>query len=329
MTQVLVFTNSFDDLHITIVREAVEALGSTLIRFDVDLLVQGQNQITFDYQHGFGSIVLRTEEGLFRSADIDSVWLRKPYGFGDIGFVEGISDPVQRAAVAKEVSATMDGLFALLADRYWLNEPLAIARAKLKSYQLGLAREIGLSIPKTIITNDPVLAKAFCRLGPTVFKPMAQAVLRYEDQVYGVETTLLTDAHIGRLDLIRSQPVILQSCIDKRCELRVTYVGGKIFVARQELASGHSTSVVDWRSLQGTPDSVYVPGELSPGTTTKVTRLMQELNLGFGALDFAVDQDGNEFFLEVNPNGQWLGYTDMIGLPAAAEIARCLVQETA
>jgi glutathione synthase/RimK-type ligase-like ATP-grasp enzyme len=292
------------------------------------MLVKGQNQVSFDYQDGFGSVLLSTPKGETKADDIDSAWLRKPYGFGDVGFVESINDPVQRGLAAKEVTAMLSGLFALLNDRYWLNNPSSITRAQSKPYQLSLARKIGLKMPDSIITNDPATAKAFCRIGPTVFKPLAETTLVYEERTLAVETTLLTDAHISQLDLIKSQPVLLQACIDKHCELRVTYVDGKVFVARQELAPNYSNNIIDWRSLQGTPDSSYVHGELTSETTHKIRLLMQELDLRFGALDFAVDQDGNEFFLEVNPNGQWLGYTDKIGLPAAAEIARCLVNQT-
>lgn len=328
MTQILVVTNSYDDPHVEAVREEVEAHGSTLVRLDSNLLVSGISQITFDYQDGFSTVTITNPNGVIKSHDIDSVWLRKPYGFGDVGFVESIVDPVQRAVAEKELTATLGGLFAILEDRYWLNRPYMVERAKLKPYQLFVARKVGLVAPETIITCEPLVAKAFCSQGPTVFKPLSQALLKYQDQTLSVETTLMTDAHIGNLDLIRSQPVLLQRCIDKLYELRVTYVHGQLFVARQELTSTHVPRTVDWRSLQGTPESIYLPGEVSADTARKIKLLMQELNLGYGALDFAVDQDGNEYFLEVNPNGQWLGYTEKIGLPAAAEIAHCLIDQS-
>lgn len=55
---------------------------------------------------------------------------------------------------------------------------------------------------------------------------------------------------------------------------------------------------------------------------------MKELDLNFAAMDFAVDANDRVYFLEANPNGQWLGYTDKIGLPAASSIAECLVKQT-
>jgi glutathione synthase/RimK-type ligase-like ATP-grasp enzyme len=328
MAIVLVVTNSYDDHHVNAVRKVVEVLGFTMFRFDTDLLVKGVNSVTFDYQDGYGTVMLRTSEGTLCSADIDSVWYRKPFGFGNVGFVESINDPVQRGIVAKEVSAVLNGLFAFLADCYWLNKPDAITRAQLKPYQILLAREIGFNLPDTIITSDPQVAREFCSVGPTIFKPLVEAAMVYGEQAYAIDTTLLTERHLAQLDLIKAQPVLLQRYVDKAFELRVTYVGGELFVARQELTSSAPLGVVDWRSLQGTSDSVYTPYALSSKTAHNVKCMMRKLNLGFGALDFAVAHDGTEFFLEVNPNGQWFGYTDEIGLPAAATIARCLVNRT-
>lgn len=329
MAQILVITNSYDNLHVEAVRKEVEALGSTLTRFDVDLLVKGQNQITFDYKDGLGAVSLSTpDEGTFEIADIDTLWLRKPFGFGNFGFVESIKDPVQRGAVAKEVGAVMNALFSLLSDRLWPSSIAAMERAQSKPYQLSIAQRVGLNVPNTIITSDPVVARSFCRVDRRVFKPLVESALNYEERSFLIETTLLTDAHMRQLDLIKHQPSLFQAYIDKRCELRVTYVSGELFVARQELTSSASKNIVDWRTVQGTSDSIYAPGELTAETARRLTLFMRELQLGFGALDFAVDQDGKEFFLEVNPKGQWLGYTDEIGLPAAATIARCLVNRT-
>ena len=183
---------------------------------------------------------------------------------------------------------------------------------------------MGFCVPDSIITNDPEEAKLFCQV-PTVFKMLAKQSFEYGDKFYSVDTTLMTDELIANLSFIRSQPILLQRCVEKIAELRVTYVGGEVFVAKQ------TTSVegapVDWRPLQGTQDSMYEPWDASPGFVAQIQSLMKRLNLKFAAIDFAVDSDGVLWFLEVNPNGQWLGYTDEIGMPAAASMARLLAPQ--
>lgn len=238
-----------------------------------------------------------------------------------IVLVELIKEPVQREIVEREVRDIVSGLCTVLNSRRWVNHPNDMSQARLKPYQLKLARSMGFCVPDSIITNDPEEAKLFCQ-APTVFKMLAKQSFEYGDKFYSVDTTLMTDELIANLSFIRSQPILLQRCVEKIAELRVTYVGGEVFVAKQ------TTSVegapVDWRPLQGTQDSMYDPWDTSPGFVAQIQSLMKRLNLKFAAIDFAVDSDGVLWFLEVNPNGQWLGYTDEIGMPAAASMARLL-----
>ncbi len=324
MTIVAVLTNSYDDSHVEAVFDIIRAKGHRTLRVNVDSIVKGEASISLDY--ATGEIRYSASNGVFDLCGADSIWYRKPFGFGQtLGFLEYIKDPVQRMVVEKEMHDIVDGVSMLLADKFWINHPAAIARARLKPYQISVAQRIGLPVPPTVITSDPDVARHFCGLGPTVFKPVSVSNIEYGENCYTVDTTLMTDELVSSLDLIRSQPVILQRFIEKSSELRVTCVGDALFVARQ-VPKSSSENAADWRSLQE-HDSHYdidyqLPWEIVDG----VHNLMRELDLGFAAMDFAVDSRGDIHFLEVNPNGQWLGYTDMIGLPAAARIANNLIR---
>ena len=60
----------------------------------------------------------------------------------------------------------------------WLNHPHLSGYADFKPVQLSEARRAGLVIPRTLITNDPLRAKAFVEETPSViYKPMSSAVL--------------------------------------------------------------------------------------------------------------------------------------------------------
>jgi hypothetical protein len=59
-----------------------------------------------------------------------------------------------------------------------------------------------------------------------------------------------------------------------------------------------------------------------------VRRLLALLRLRYAALDFAVDRNGRWWFLEVNPNGQWLWIEHATGLPIAAAVATALAART-
>lgn len=248
MATVLVLTNSYDDAHVEAVFEIIRAKGHDALRVDINRVIQGESHISFDYQKG--RITYASGYGSFNLYDVDSVWYRKPFGFGQTqGFLEYIKDPIQRAVVDKEMHDVVDSIALLLADKFWINHPNIIAQARLKPYQLSVAQRVGMPVPPTLVTSDPQLARQFCAEGPTVFKPITASAIEYDNDYYAVDTTLMTEELIASLDLIRSQPIILQRCINKSSELRVTCIGKSLFVARQ-VPDDSSVSSVGWRSLQ-------------------------------------------------------------------------------
>lgn len=326
MVTVLVLTNSYDVCHIEAVFDQIYARGGKTIRIDIDRVLRGESHLTFDYASG--GILFSSSNGTYNLREVDSVWYRKPFGFSQTyGFLEHIKDPVQRTVVDKETHDTVDSICMLLADKFWINHPSAIGRARLKPYQYAVAKRLEMPVLPTLVTSDPDAARQFCAQGPTVFKPITVSNMEYGDEYFMVETTLMTEALINSLDLIRSQPIILQRFVEKSSELRVTCIGDELFVARQ-IPDKSTVHTVDWRSLQESGSRYEIDFALPESIGMAIRKLLKEFDLGFAAMDFVVDTRGKIYFLEVNPNGQWLGYTDEIGLPAAATMANCLVNRT-
>lgn len=224
MTTILILTNSLDNPHVEAVSQYIDSESNRIIRIDTDLLIQGQCSISFDYSNG--SILYKQLGEITDLRSIDSVWYRKPFGFSQTyGFLESIQDPVQRSIVDKEIHDVLNGLCFLLRDKFWINHPSSIHTARIKPYQLSIAKRIGLPMPDTLITSDPDAARQFCLEAPTVFKPVSVSSLDLDDTGYMIETTLMTDELIDSLGLIKSQPIILQRFIRKTSELRVTCIG--------------------------------------------------------------------------------------------------------
>ena len=297
-----------------------------MVRVDIDRVLRGESCLTIDY--GLGDISFSSKGLCVNLLDVDSVWYRKPFGFDQtFGFLENIKDPVQRSTVDKEVHDLVDSLCMLLSGKFWINHPSSISKARLKPYQYAVAKRLGMPVLPTVVTSDPEAAKRFCAQGPTVFKPITVSGMEYDDAYYMVETTLMTKELIESLDLIHTQPIILQRFVEKASELRVTCIGDSLFVARQ-VPDKSAVHTVDWRSLQEDGSRYETNFDLPSNIVAIIKRLMSELDLGFAAMDFVVDTGGDIYFLEANPNGQWLGYTDEIGLPAAAHMANCLVSQT-
>jgi hypothetical protein len=117
---------------------------------------------------------------------------------------------------------------------------------------------------------------------------------------------------------------LFQEWVDKAYEVRLTVVGEQLFAAR--IDAGSSRARTDWRSdyRSLTYSLVEPPNQV----TRAVHRLMFDLHLTYGALDFVVTPDGRWVFLELNPNGQWGWIQLATGQPIAAAIAERLQESS-
>ncbi len=88
-------------------------------------------------------------------------------------------------------------------------------------------------------------------------------------------------------------------------------------------AAGHADWRADYRNLRY--ESVPVPEQVRLGMVAYLDRF----GLSFGAFDFVVDPDGAWWFLECNPNGQWLWLQDEARQPIATAVAALLADEGA
>jgi glutathione synthase/RimK-type ligase-like ATP-grasp enzyme len=195
----------------------------------------------------------------------------------------------------------------------WMSHPADVWRAELKPYQLQLARDMGLSVPKTLVTNDPSsIRKAFHEYGPMIVKPSRSGYAVVDGQERSIYTSRLLAEHLEYVDEARLSPAIYQELIPKRYDIRATVVGSDIFAAAIH-SQTDPAAAVDWRHTDN-PDLPHTPIQLPPKVKEGVLALMSKLGLSFGAVDLVETPDGEFIFLEVNPNGQWLWIDDQLQL---------------
>jgi glutathione synthase/RimK-type ligase-like ATP-grasp enzyme len=111
---------------------------------------------------------------------------------------------------------------------------------------------------------------------------------------------------------------LVQQRIGKTHDVRLTVVDSEMFAVA--ITSAH----LDWRAdIEGADHQpCLVPPEVAAG----VRALLGRLRLRYAALDFAVDERGRWWFLEVNPCGQWLWLDERLHLGIAEAIADALTQ---
>ncbi|MFD7458942.1 MULTISPECIES: ATP-grasp ribosomal peptide maturase [unclassified Streptomyces] len=258
--------------------------------------------------------VLTTEHRTVELSRVGAVYYRAP---GAFRFPQGMSGPEERFAAA-QARAGLGGILSALECR-WVNHPTAMARAEYKPVQLAAARACGLRIPTTLITNraEDVWAFAAATGWAVVCKPVASPVLIEDGRLKSVYTRRLSREDLADLRGIDTTAHLFQAWVDKEHEVRLTVVGERMLAAA--IRAGSEAAYEDWRSDYGT--LAYTTTDVPEPVAAGMRRLMERLQLRYGAADFIVGHDGQWTFLEVNPCGQWDWIQGATGLPIAEAIA--------
>lgn len=217
--------------------------------------------------------------------------------------------------IVGECDAAVSGLWSCL-DAVWVNDPDRDAAASRKMWQLKLASELGLRVPRTCMTNSPERARQFLddEPGAVIYKAFSATPDTWR------ETRVVTATEIAQLDQVRLAPLIFQEAIPGGCDLRVTIVGDRVFPA--QIVGPVDGYEYDFRLH--TAESSISPVELPGAVTERLLALMQRLHLWYGAVDLRRAPDGDFVFLEINPAGQWLFVEYATGQPISAALAELL-----
>lgn len=200
----------------------------------------------------------------------------------------------------------------------WVNHPVDTYRAENKIFQLKTAKESGLLIPESYVGNnlpDNIdIKKNYIvkSLDTALFYDGEQELFTYSSVLSGKQ---LTESNI------QNAPIIIQECLEKKIDLRVTYVDGWLFpVSITKQGVGIEG---DWRKNKK-DELIYNKIDLPNDISEKTQKLMKKLNLRFGGLDFAL-VDGRYYFIEVNPTGEWAWIVGATGMPIDKKIAETLI----
>jgi len=195
-------------------------------------------------------------------------------------------------------------LWSVFSQKRWIDDPWMICKAENKIYQLKLAEKVGLSLPETIITSDPIAVKEFC---DNTNNDVVVKILSPSPMVGNViYTNVIKDTDIDSINSLRLSPAIFQARVPKSYELRITIVGESIFPVRIN-SQGDEQTAIDWRRKPKLNDfdvlmeSVSLPTEIE----TQIRMFMKEIGLKYGCIDMIVTPDNKYVFLEINPSGQW------------------------
>jgi hypothetical protein len=209
--------------------------------------------------------------------------------------LEGL-DPQYEAFVRSEWTDACEG--ALLSSPIvWLTPLAKLRAAELKLVQLAVARRLNLPIPETLVTNNAAQASEFAQRFRCIAKPVRYGLVSVDPP--RIAWTREVDA--VELSNLSGPPVLLQRLIDADLHLRVITVDGSCFVAELQ------ANELDWRSdLDNHTRFRPATGPINRLVIEGARRLATEFGLGFSSQDWVIDRRGRPYFLDANPNGQWM-----------------------
>jgi ATP-grasp ribosomal peptide maturase len=251
---------------------------------------------------------------------IKSIWYRRPTHYT---LHEQLPDPYRYFADG-EATKGFGGVLRSL-ECLWVSHPDALRAASYKPRQLQYARELGLRIPRTLITNDPSAFLQFyetCQ-GKIISKTLNNGFIAVGGDAYhAIYTSVVSPALLQHADNVRLTAHLFQEQVEKELELRVTVIGSMVFAVA--IFSQHSERTrIDWRKHY--PDLRYSVYALPEAISQQCLALVRHFRLVYGTIDLILTPEGECVFLELNPGGQYLWLEQETGLPLTEALIDVLV----
>lgn len=310
MKKVLVITNE-DDPHADAV---IDSLGDPVFRLNTERIIDKFETDVFisDVIHtsiftGYGR--------KFLYEDVSSVYYRRP----EKPILENSS--MDEIRVGEAWGALYHSLYGL--DHLpWMGHPLRDKRNSSRLLQLKTAVDVGFRIPATIISRNLKEIKNFVKNCEKVaVKPIHMRGLTENKNWTPYFTEVIDEKAFQDIDdeVLGSTYNYIQKYIPKKREWRITIVGDSVFpcvLESQDSDGGQE----DWRKINYQSIKHYHE-ELPVLIRELVLDYVKKLKMPFGAMDLIETPDGQWYFLECNPNGQWLWIQELTHQPISNAIA--------
>lgn len=325
--KILILTSSDPpDAHADLVAVELVRRGEKVCRFNTDTFLDA-----FDLSIPMGDkapeiATLSCSGFTIPLNEVKSVWFRRPL-IPEPGLTLDPNSLAHRDEydfIRREAEAALNGVFGALSDAFWVTHPDTLKAADDKILMLRVAQQLGLHIPRTLVTNEPNQARNFFYAcdGKMIVKTFRGYMGSISSELKAIWTSPVLPQHLQQIELVRKVPCLFQEYVPKDVELRVTIIGRKVFAC--EIHSQNSDiSRDDWRryDLENTP---YLACSLPKAVEIACLKLLEHFNLPFGAIDLIRRPDGVYVFLEVNANGQWLWIQELTDLPLVEAMAALL-----
>jgi glutathione synthase/RimK-type ligase-like ATP-grasp enzyme len=292
-----------EDAHAVHMQQALTQAGATADYLDTRLFPT-QVQMSWQPSTQLGCFTLPGGRRL-DFQDIKSVYWRN---LSDV-YIPSLKDAnQQRVAFNDSISALRSLLQACPAR--WINSWKAYQFHKEKPLQLSTVKQLGVTIPATLITNSPEQVIEFAASQEKVIsKP-----------VYGgAHTQFVTESHLDpkRLSLALSlSPVTIQEYIPGT-NIRSYVIDGSVYSA--EIRSNS----LDFRE---DAEAELIPLELPQSVQQQCQAIAKALMLEWTAIDWRLKPTGEYIFLEANPSPMFIYFEQKTDFPLTQKLVNLLMK---
>jgi hypothetical protein len=180
----------------------------------------------------------------------------------------------------------------------FVNDPIKTKKGYNKVSQLEVAKRSGFNIPDTLISNSYIDILNFCQNKTVIIKPMIT------DTRFPIYVNEFDSEKVSEND-IKICPSIFQEKLNSTVNYRVNVFGDNIYSFRIE------NERMDWRT--GNSKMTFV--KLSKSLEESSFHFIKKSGLKMGCIDLKESSDGNIYFLENNPQGQFSFLEATTGYP--------------
>lgn len=262
-------------------------------------------------------------DGIDLYKKISCVYLRRFEGYWKFQCSQGSVFEQAELEINMELNTLIEHLYYILSDKNWLPSPFAITLNKLDA--LLYAKNAGLKTPETFIVNNRKdLIRIMENEEEFIVKPIHFSGYYAVGSI--VYYNLTRRVCLKDLDALKDRfaPTLLQKKIDKNFEIRTYYLDGQLFASAVLVDEGHRKHD-DIKSLFKTDVIHWIPYTFPENIQDKIRNFMNACHLNTGSLDIAKGNDGEFYFMEVNPAGQFMAPSKRNGYNLEKKIANWLI----
>jgi len=220
------------------------------------------------------------------------IWLKSQYTIE--------IDSTSHDIVGTEMQYYLQHLFSDKKNRFIGQNPY---RDFTKTEILKEAKEFGLIVPDYIVTNSKSCLLEFYekQKGQVICKSLySQVKFTSENNIHRLYTYQIKEEDFEKIPN-HFFPSFFQRFVDKKFDLRIFFLKEKFYTAAI-LAKNDTEYQMDFRKSKKTR---IVPYKLPAQIEKILKEMLRKLSIISGSIDFVKGKDGNYYFLEINPSGQF------------------------